>query len=569
MGRISRLPPDLVNQIAAGEVVERPASVVKELVENALDAGARRIEVHLEGGGKRLVRIVDDGEGIAPEDLPLAVASHATSKLPGGLDDLFEIRTLGFRGEALASVGSVADLRLVSRARGAPLGAEVRVRAGEVDPVRPAAAAGGTVVEVRDLFAAVPARRKFLRDDGVELKHCIETATRLALASPGVAFRVDHEGRRAFEARAVEDPIARVGDLFGRDLARDLIPVEAARGRARVRGLASLPHRTRADSALQHVLLNSRPVRDRLIAGAIRDAYDGFLMVRRAPVVFLWLDVAPDLVDVNVHPAKLEVRFREPREVFQAARHAIRSALEASCPVPALALTGTPTPARTAPLPFGDRAPFPLPAPSPSPFLSSLAPSPSPAPADRCFQLRSGYLIEETADGFRLIDPHALHERILYEELKARVLAGALEVQSLLVPALVDLEPAAEAALEAAREPLAALGLVVEPFGPGVAAVQAVPALIPARCDLAALVLDLIAAVAAERRPPAREAVFDSLLATMACKAAVKLGDPLKPGEMEALLARRALAERSHLCPHGRPTTLSFTQAELERQFRR
>jgi len=675
MGVIRKLSQDLVNQIAAGEVIERPASAMKELVENAVDAGARRVEVQLEDGGRRLIRVVDDGKGIAWDDLPLAVASHATSKL-GSLDDLFRVATLGFRGEALASIGSIAELRVASRPEGAD-GSEIEVRGGAASEIRPAGAARGTTVEVRNLFFNTPARRKFLKEAGGELRACIESLQRIALAVPGVAFRLSHEGKLCLETTAIPEALppvertrARVADLFGRELAEDLVPVESAGGGVAVGGLVALPRRTRGDSTQQFVMLDGRAIRDKLVTGAISQAYHGFLMTRRYPIVFMTLAAAPGSVDVNVHPAKLEVRFREPREVFPAVVRAIRSALEGArvdpvlAPeverkrfdpqemrtgaVPVAAVDGRPggvgelrfryddgSGRRVGPGPgpgpgsmsqsslLADSTPIAFVAPqsgtshdsAPSTVNRSQsdlpgvavsiddprtqseplgvaqqgahfstkaqaldAPAVAPAqavtaPPEACaphLQLASGYLVVETRAGFEVIDPHALHERILYEEFRARVADGAIEVQGLLVPEVLDLTPLEEATLVEARGPLAQIGLVVEPFGPRTAAIQAVPAILRANRTLGSLVRDLLNAVATgEGGGASRLVVLDNLIATMACKAAVKLGERLKPAEVESLLSRRAIAERSHLCPHGRPTALAFPSDALERQFKR
>jgi DNA mismatch repair protein MutL len=584
MGLIRKLPPELMNQIAAGEVIERPASVVKELVENALDAGARSIEIALEDGGRRLVRVADDGAGIAAEDLPLAVESHATSKL-ACVEDLFSVKTLGFRGEALASMGSVAELRVASRREDAAEGAEIRVRGGAVEPVRPAARGRGTTVEVRDLFFNTPARRKFLRDTAGELRAALEALTRLALGAPAVAFRLTHragEGpaRLVLEARPTEDPLERIADLFGREVADDLVAIRGARGAARISGFAALPRRTRGDASQQHVVLRAaggagfRPIRDRLVSGAIREAYQGFLMSRRHPIVFLALEVPAEEVDVNVHPAKLEVRFREPREVFGLVRAAILEALEARREAPALTPAGRvaeaaprwemrPPPRSAPPLLGGEEKPPAWSTPGPAAGLAFPSP-----PAPRHLQLASGYLIVEAGRGFEVIDPHALHERVLYEEWKARLAAGAVEVQPLLVPAIVEVTAAEDARAEELREPLAALGVVLEPFGPGALAVQAVPALLARERDWAAIVRGLLAAEE-DGAGPSRAALLERLTATLACKAAVKLGERLGAAEVAALLARREAAERSHLGPHGRPTALAFSEGDLERQFKR
>ncbi|HVY61983.1 MAG TPA: DNA mismatch repair endonuclease MutL, partial [Planctomycetota bacterium] len=397
MGVIRKLPQDLVNQIAAGEVIERPASALKELVENALDAGATRIEVALEDGGRRLVRVVDDGCGMSAEDLPLAVASHATSKI-AELDDLFRIRTLGFRGEALASIGSISELRVASRPAAGD-GHEIEVRGGAASEVRPAGVARGTTIEVRNLFFNTPARRKFLRDAGGELRQCVEALTRVALATPAVAFRISHEGRLCFETQAGASPLERIADLFGRELAGDLVPVRNRRGAVEIGGFVALPRRTRGDSTQQHVSLNGRAIRDKLVASAVRESYQGFLMTRRFPIVFLELTAEPDAVDVNVHPAKLEVRFRDHRDVFALVVRTIRGALEAQRVDPVLAPAAPAAPAATfrpaaAPEPYryvpparpaarvseGERPTYDAPAPDLAP-IPEFAPAPDLAAA--------------------------------------------------------------------------------------------------------------------------------------------------------------------------------------------
>ncbi|GIW71998.1 MAG: DNA mismatch repair protein MutL [Planctomycetota bacterium] len=625
MAPIRRLPPELVDQIAAGEVIERPASALKELVENALDAGARRIEVQLEDGGRRLVRVLDDGSGIPAAELELAVSSHATSKL-AGLEDLFRIRSLGFRGEALASMASVAELRLASRPPGAAEGAEIRVVGGRMEPVRPAALAPGTVVEVRHLFFNTPARRKFLGTAAGEARACAQALVRLALSAPAVGFRLEHQGRLLLEAPPAASVRERIADLFGQALAAELLEVAAEGAGVRLRGLVAPPHRTRGDAAHQFVALRvgggevARPVRDRVLAAAIKEGYRGLLMSGRHPVVFLELEVEPELVDVNVHPAKLEVRFRNQGEVFGLVVRALRQALLAHAEPAPLGARSAPQPAAPPPavqlragaparwqeasqrrprgvaaaLARGESSPVPaaalappleaLPAERPrptgaGPALGSVAPARAgsallepAAAAAPSLQLASGYLLVESADGFEVIDPHALHERILYEQLRQRIASGSLEVQQLLVPAVLELEPAAAAAAEQARALLAQLGLVLEPFGPGRWAVQAYPVLLEGPggrgLDLPALAAELIDLLA-DGRAPERPELFERVLATMACKAAVKLGERLRPAEIEALLARRALAERSHLCPHGRPSALRFTNRDLERHFKR
>jgi DNA mismatch repair protein MutL len=607
MPRIEKLPQSVVNRIAAGEVVERPASVVKELLENALDAGPTRIDVELEQGGVALVRVVDDGCGIAAEELPLAVAAHATSKLRTA-DDLDRIGTLGFRGEALASIGEVARLTIRSRQAG-QAGATLTVDGGRVGEVMPDGCAVGTAVEVRQLFGNVPARRAFLRAAQTEWSHASEAFVRTALGHPGIAFTLAHQPSASTRPRRVHDlPMAaswreRIAGLFGHDLADGLLEIEADDGEIGVTGYVGRPEHDMASGRLQHLFVAGRPFRDRSILHAVQEAYRGLLLSGRQPIAFLRFDLPPDAVDVNVHPAKMEVRFREPARLYRLVLSALRTRFLTDgtttrlVPPPAAShASAAPTtpifpewsPSRGSPVtdhrptPFDHserRAvadPWPPVAPAaagvtemPPAWETDLAEPPMAAGAARAVQMHDRYIVVESHDGIEVIDQHALHERVLYERLKASVAAGGLEVQPLLVPERVELPPAE---LELVQEHSAALeqaGMRVEPFGGATVIVTSKPALAgdaPAR-ELVREVLDRLAAAAAGGTPAGL--LVDEVLHGLACKAAIKAGNRLSQAEVDALVRDRRLVPESHHCPHGRPTSLTLSRRDLDRQFRR
>jgi DNA mismatch repair protein MutL len=569
---IRALPRLLVDQIAAGEVIERPASVVKELVENALDAGARRIEVFLEAGGRNLIRVTDDGSGIAPEDLPLAVAPHATSKI-AALEDLEQVATLGFRGEALASIAAIAELELLSRPAGALEGAMLTARGGTASELRPAAAPPGTSVTVRNLFWNTPARRKFLKSDAAEAAAAAETLARLALAQADVEFALTVDGKpvhRLPAGRALEE---RFAGLYGAATIRQRIAIDAAAPGVEVRGFLGHPTVARPNARLLHLTLNGRPIRDRALAHAAREGYGALLMSGRHPLGALQWTVAAREVDVNVHPQKLEVRFREPSRVYGLTVNAVRRALSGADLV-AEGLTAPPPPA-AAQGPWPPRGNAGLGPPSPavvgeaSPAAAfeprPLAPdSGTPAP----FQLLRTYLFQEAGDEVRVTDQHALHERVLYEEARERLRRGGLAAQQLLVPVVVELsaEEKALALEEAAR--LGRLGFVVEDFGGNAVALRALPALYHGR-DGAGLLVGMLEALAAQEVRTDPDRFLERAAATIACRAAVKAGDRLSVEEMEALLRRGEAVARSPYCPHGRPATIRVPRDELDRWFRR
>jgi DNA mismatch repair protein MutL len=564
--RIHTLPNHVVNKIAAGEVIERPSSVVKELVENSVDAGARRIEVELDQGGAELIRVVDDGHGIEPDDLVLALASHATSKLRDA-EDLFRVATLGFRGEALASIAGVARVVLQSRAAGFQTGAEVTCDGGEMSAVRPWSGPAGTRVEVRQLFYNTPVRRKFLKAPATEIGHVNESMTRLALARPDLHLVLRHNGRKVLEAAGGSTLAERVRHIFGKELADALYAVDAAQGNLRLRGQIADPAQDRGTAKFQYLFVNGRWFRDRSLGHALQEAYRGLLLGGRYAASFLFVELPPDLVDVNVHPTKAEVRFREPNQVYHLLLATVRERLRKAQLTPRLVVpepAGWPVLVARPPAPAA--AP-PAPAEAPGPWDEPAGARRGDGPP-KAIQLHDAYIVVETGDGMLVIDQHALHERILFEQLRQRVAAGDLERQRLLIPEPIDL-PADQAArvLEAKAE-LTELGLDVEEFGGGTVVLHSYPAIL-GRAQPGALFRDVADRLAAKDRPPTRDQLLEHLLATMACRAAVKAGDRLTPDEVNELVAQRELAENSHHCPHGRPTTLAFTRKELDKQFRR
>jgi DNA mismatch repair protein MutL len=594
MPRIRQLPSSVVTKIAAGEVIERPASVIKELLENSIDAGSTRIDVEVEQGGADLIRVVDDGCGIVADDLPLAFASHATSKLTTA-DDLFRIGTLGFRGEALASIGGVAQVTLQSRPPDRPCGAELSCNGGELSPVRTWNGSPGTRIEVRHLFFNTPVRRKFLRTTSTEMGHLCEAFTRLALAHPRLHLTLRHNGKQVYEVPATAGLLDRLGLFFGGEVRDRLYPLDAEQGPVRLRGFIADPEVERGNAKMQYLFLNGRWIRDRSLGHALQEAYRGLLMTGRYAVAFLFLDMPPDEVDVNVHPTKSEVRFRSGHALYSLVHGAVRQRLSAQNLTAKLRVTSTLDAPQAVPPPqdslpwFEPRvattytpltAPpvFPLPTSPPPAAPQPPAPPPqeaaavsralaSPAPVN-AIQLHNAYLVLETPEGMLVIDQHALHERILFEQLKRRIASGTLEAQPLLIPEPVELTAEQAARALEARDALAELGLGIEAFGGNTLLLTSYPAILgnrPPQTILKAVVDHL----ASKDRVPTREVLFNDLLSLMACHSAVRAGDPLTPEEIAALVAQRELADDTHHCPHGRPTALLFSRHDLDRQFRR
>ncbi len=586
MPRIQQLPPSVITKIAAGEVIERPASVVKELLENALDAGATRIEVEVEQGGVETIRVVDNGCGIVPDDLPLAFASHATSKLQSA-DDLFRIGTLGFRGEALASIGGVAQVVLQSRPAGFECGAELQCHGGDYSGPRPWNGAAGTRIQVRHLFYNTPVRRKFLRTVATEMGHIAETFTRLVLSHLSVHWVLRHNGKLVYEVPGTAGLLDRIGLFFGAEVRDQLYAVQAQQGPATLGGYIADPACERGNAKMQYLFVNGRWIRDRSLGHGLQEAYRGLLMTGRYAVAFLFLDLPADQLDVNVHPTKSEVRFRDANALHHLVFASVREQLRArnltarlqvpstlaqpqlvSSPAPPPWSLTAPAPA-TAPLPFTSRLPEPVAAPSPpaeeKPVAVNLAAVPD---GTKAIQLYDTYLVLETPEGMLVIDQHALHERILFEQLKRRLRTGALEKQRLLIPEPVELTAEQAARTLEHREALGELGLEVEDFGGGTLLLSSYPAILGRRSP-SALLRAVVDHVIVKERAPNREQLLNDLLSLMACHSAVRAGDRLPPEEIAALIAQRNLADDTHHCPHGRPTALLFSRQELERQFRR
>ena len=599
---IRKLPPEVINRIAAGEVIERPAAVVKELVENALDAGARRIEVIFRDGGRTLIEVADDGCGMSREELALAVERHATSKLTD--DDLVRISTLGFRGEALAAIGAAARLAIVSRQRGAPEAWEIRVEGGVKSEPRPAARAPGTTVRVRDLFFATPARLKFLRSARAETMAALATFRQLALAHADVAMSFVSEQRRVLDlpAQAREQ---RIAAILGRDFLDNAFPFEAERDGVRISGLASLPTFSRGQADMQFVFVNGRPVQDRQLSGALRAAYRDVLAAGRHPLLVLDIECAPELVDVNVHPAKREVRFRDTNLVKGLIISALRTGLDAHARRTAGTLSGTvqrlaertnapagswrpgaaqaPASGAQRDMALALQAPLaePAVAATSAPGLAEAraeAPAPmepaEPAPSPDLplgvakAQLNATYIIAETADGMVIVDQHAAHERLVYEKLKRQRAERGVARQALLVPEVVSLDAVSRQALLEAAEELATLGLVVEGFGQDAVAVREIPAVLNG-ADIAQLVRDVAADLAADGMPLSLSERLDHVLATFACHHSVRAGRRLTVEEMNALLREMEATPRSGQCNHGRPTWVKLSWDDVEKLFGR
>ncbi len=599
------LPESLINRIAAGEVVERPAAVVKELVENAIDAGARRIEVSLREGGKSFIAVADDGGGMDADELALAVLRHATSKLAD--DDLTHIETLGFRGEALPSIGAVSRMTIASRALGAHEAFQITIDGGRVGQPMPASQGPGTRVEVRDLFFATPARLKFLKTDRTEFGHARDALSRLAMAHPDIAFTLaDGETTRLSLPAAATDLFQarrrRLAQLFGPDFADDALEIEADRDGLHLAGLVGLPTASRRTADRQYLFVNGRPVRDRMLVGAVRGAYRDVLVRDRHPMVALFLDAPAAFVDVNVHPAKAEVRFRDPGLVrgliVGAIRHALAGAgVRTAASVTAAALGAfSPggAPGRAPGIPGGPGAHYPargmaeaaarfqapLPGEGGLPGLGApQAPTAGepgeehesalayPLGAARA-QLFDTYIVAETAHGMVIVDQHAAHERLVYERIRAALDADGVARQILLIPEVVELESGAAERLSAHGEELAALGLLVEPFGDGAVVVRETPALL-GEVAVDGLIRDLADELGGLGQGLALSERLETVCATMACHSSVRAGRRLSAQEMNALLREMEATPNAAQCGHGRPTVVHLDRADIEKLFGR
>ena len=613
---IRKLPPDLVNQIAAGEVVERASSVVKELVENSVDAGARQIDVEIEAGGRKRIAVHDDGRGVRADQLPLAIASHATSKIVSG-EDLLRVGSYGFRGEALASIASISRFRILSRPHDAEVGAEITCEGGTIGEVRPKSRAPGTTIEARDLFYNTPARRKFLKSDATEVGHVVEAVLRLSLARTDIGFSLQTGGRKSLKIAAQSSLRDRIAEGYGRELAQSLLRVERESMGLRISGFLAPPDQARARSRLQQLFINGRYVRDRTVQGAVRRAYHDFLAESLQPIYFLFLEVDPAEIDCNVHPTKIEVRLRNSSDIFRFVLAAVDRCLRDADLAPRVRmrpfpLAGGPTGGQRGVLPSATGiAPVPAtevhepspgsspPRPSSFPAAASSPPAPTvpdaqgelfaaltetSAPADstapaaapaplrmipgRYVQVLKTYLVTACEEGLLILDQHALHERVLYRQLRREWNDKAIQSQRLLTPLRVELSVQDVAVLSEAESILAQVGVEVAPFGNHEVAVSAVPACLKIKKveDLLQRILSFLR----EERPHGRLDDFaDRMLFTMACHRAVRAGDPLNEKQIEVLLAEAETVEHTHTCPHGRPTRIVVPAAELENLFKR
>ena len=588
---IRLLPPVLVNRIAAGEVIERPAAAVKELVENSIDAGASRIDITLKEGGQGLISVVDNGSGITQDELLLAVERHCTSKLLD--DDLLRIAALGFRGEALPSIGAVSRMRIVSRPPRAESAWEIMVEVGKKYAPIPAAHPPGTRVEVRDLFFATPARLKFLKTPRTERDLAVDSVRRLAMAYPAISFTVSGDEERVLlRLAAAAEPAmavarrARLAALLGRDFAENSVEIDAERGGFRLSGLIGLPTLNRAAPRDQYLVVNGRPVRDKLLVGAVRGAYQDVLARDRHPMVALFLDGPADEIDVNVHPAKAEVRFRDAALVRGLIVGALRNTLaaaghRASSTVAAAAVAafrpGSGTAASAPRFAFPPRAPSLDLAETGNNFLrptEELVPAAATPPTAEAplgtarAQLHGTYILAETPTGIVLVDQHAAHERLVYERMKEALAEHGVARQALLLPEVVELDETGAMRLAARAEELVAFGLLIEPFGLGAVVVREVPALLPG-LDVGALVRDLADELTEWGDTLALKERIETVCGTLACHTSVRAGRHLSPAEMEALLRQMEATPNSGQCNHGRPTYVALDLADIERLFGR
>lgn len=634
MPRIRQLDPLVINKIAAGEVIERPASVVKELLENSIDALTTRVEVDIGQGGTEWIRIVDDGEGLHPDDFLLAVSSHATSKIQSA-EDLFHVQTMGFRGEALASIASVSQLKIRSRQPEASTGYELEVDGGRIGQIRECGCPLGTTIEVRNLFQNTPVRRKFLKTIATEFGHISEQFARVAIAHPRLHAVLRHNGKPIYELPGTHRLIERLELFHGSKLSEQLIWIESEAEGIRLWGYVGHPSQSKSSRKSQYLFLNGRYIQDRSLQHGLSEAYRGLLMTGRQPIAFLFLEIPPELVDVNVHPTKSEVRFRDGQQLYRQLLSTLRTKFLAMDLDSQFHLRTTPAQnsgtqtsgnrqkqldledefsewskakietweplnpqtspddaddaslinaatladrnTSTANLPVDHEEQIPAieekrdaianPLPKPQPMESSDPRDAAPRRA-RVIQVLDCYLVMESDKGLVIVDQHALHERVLYEQFRQRVLSGAVESQRLLVPQSVEMSLKETALLLSHRELLSELGFGVEEFGSGTVLLTAYPALL-ARADHVRLLRDVAEQLDLPGRAPNRRDLTEHLLSMMACKAAIKAGQKLSIEEMERLLAYRNLIDDSHHCPHGRPTALVLSREALDRQFGR
>jgi DNA mismatch repair protein MutL len=602
MSKIIVLDENMVNMIAAGEVIERPANVVKELLENSIDAGAGRIVVEVEDGGRKLISVADDGAGMDAEDLELAFEAHTTSKIKS-MQDFLHISTMGFRGEALASICSVSRVSVVSRTADSIEGNCIAVDCGRKEAVRPCSGDCGTTVGVRDLFYKLPGRRKFLRTANTEMAHVVEHFTRIALAHCELDMTLIHNGRGLYHLAGGESIIGRIEQLLGKTISEDLLETQSEEKNIRIHALLGKPGCARASAKYQYIFLNGRYIRDKFIMHAIKEAYRGLIEPNKHAVAFVFVELDPRAYDVNVHPTKIEVRFENANLIHSHVLGVLREKLlgsnldvDVSLPSRPVTLASEPEhgldPARreriaeamadffkehepvgAAQRRFGFSASKAISSPttkSPDYLTESeeLSQATEAAMPSRFLQLHNSYIVTQTEDGFVIIDQHALHERVIYEELCRRIARGSLESQRLLIPETFEITDVQAEAVRTNSQLIEKLGLELAEFGPQTMAIQCFPTIL-SKVNPLDFVRDLVDMLCEKTGQLDVERLLQEVLDMASCKAAIKAGQPLTEAEMEKLLAEKEAVERTSRCPHGRPTTIRFTLSELEKQFKR
>ena len=592
MSQIKVLPESVINKIAAGEVIDRPASVVKELIENAIDARASRIDTYLEDGGRKLIRVSDDGIGMDAEDIALAFQSHATSKLQNA-DDLFAVRTLGFRGEALPSIGAVSHAGIISRVRGAIHGAEIKIDGGVLGKVKERGAPEGTQVEVRELFFNTPVRKKFLKSIPTEMAYISEVLTKFSLSYPVIHFTLMHNNRTVFNLPTVQDTAERIATFFGEEMEKHLIPIFLREEMFTLSGYIAPPFFDKSNARMQFIFLNGRYIKDNAIFRAINEAYHGKLMHKRYPIVFLFLQVEPSEIDVNVHPTKIEVRFRNTSAIYNYVLSALKEGLNKSTTknisVPPLIPRLEREAARGEEFDLikkslWERFSLEKEDGGKSRIYSDIQANrkmeteenAKAFPAEvrtktrrTCFQIHNAFIIEETEGGLNIIDQHALHEIILYHEIERNLQASKSLSQRLLIPEMIELSPKDFFSIISLKEYLETLGLEVEEFGQHTLVIRAFPQVLK-HLNAKEFIESLLAELGAEDSLKGKDKILNKLINIMACKGAVKAGQRLEPQEIEALLEKKkSINAYTNNCPHGRPTTLYFSLDELQKQFKR
>jgi DNA mismatch repair protein MutL len=587
VSKIKVLPQTVVTKIAAGEVIERPASVLKELIENSIDAGATHIEVQLEDGGKKLIKVSDNGIGMDRDDVELAFVSHATSKLWSD-DDLFSINTLGFRGEALPSVGAVSQARIISRPRGTLIGSEIQIEGGNLHKIKEKGAPEGTQVEARNLFYNTPVRRKFLKSTHTEMAHISETVTRFALAYPKIHFSTVNNGKNVLSLPPTKDLKERITTIFGDEMGKVLITINSKEPNVSIYGYVLPPTYNRPNTKMQFVFLNGRYIRDNIISHAINAAYLNLLMSKRSPIVFLSLQVDNKEVDVNVHPTKIEVRFKNAGLIHDQVYSALHTALTGTEFHSSLKATSLPEHTNIGTSSHEKKESVMK---SMSDFFSRSLENKTPYHKDEhkqayfppsktehlfkresaltpYLQIHNSYIVEETADGLNIIDQHALHEIVLYHEIWEQIKSSKLLKQNLLIPELIELTPRDYVTIMSLKNELDTLGLEIEEFGKSTIAIRAHPQILR-NLDCRELIQDLLQEIDSDEIKSDTDSILRKIVKIMACKGAVKSGQRLSSQEIQSLLEKKKNNTITSFCPHGRPTTLEFKISELEKQFKR